>query len=117
MPSWRRRCGRAGLLEKAGLITRSSSPADERSITVTITDPGRALVARLLPAHVEVVSRLLFEPLAQRPQGTHEPADPGARPHARDAAPIRGPAPPRHGATADGWRARAAGSIAATGWL
>ena len=55
----------AGLLEKAALITRSSSPDDERSITVTITDAGRALVARLLPAHVEVVSRLLFEPLSR----------------------------------------------------
>ena len=55
----------ARLLEKAGLITRSASPDDERSITVTITDAGRALVARLLPGHVEVVSRLLFEPLSR----------------------------------------------------
>jgi DNA-binding MarR family transcriptional regulator len=55
----------AGLLEKAGLITRSSSPDDERSTTVTITDAGRALLARLLPGHVEVVSRLLLEPLSR----------------------------------------------------
>src|SRR4051794_17050455 len=34
----------AGLLEKAGLITRSPSPEDERSVTVTITKAGRALL-------------------------------------------------------------------------
>src|SRR5689334_24812847 len=53
----------AGLLEKAGLVTRSPSPDDERSITVTITDAGRALLAKVLPGHVEAVSGLLFEPL------------------------------------------------------
>jgi DNA-binding MarR family transcriptional regulator len=55
----------AGLLERRGLITRSPSPDDERSIEVTITDAGRALVARVLPGHIEVVSRLLFEPLSR----------------------------------------------------
>jgi DNA-binding MarR family transcriptional regulator len=54
----------AGLLERAGLITRTPAVDDERSITVTITDQGRALVAAVLPGHVEVVSRMLFEPLA-----------------------------------------------------
>src|ERR671921_1341524 len=34
----------AGLLEKAGLITREPSPDDERATLVTITDRGRALV-------------------------------------------------------------------------
>src|SRR3954470_19260929 len=53
----------AGLLEKAGLITRSPSPDDERSVTVTITDAGRALLAKVLPGHAEVISGLLFEPL------------------------------------------------------
>jgi len=55
----------AGLLEKRGLISRSPSPQDERGIDVTITDAGRALFARVLPGHVDVVSRLLFEPLAR----------------------------------------------------
>src|SRR6187551_2120511 len=45
----------AGLLDKAGLITRHPSTDDERSTTVTITDAGRAVVARVLPGHVEVV--------------------------------------------------------------
>src|SRR5919198_1123200 len=56
----------AGLLETRGLISRSPSPADERSITVTITDAGRALLARVLPGHIEVVSRLLLEPLSRK---------------------------------------------------
>src|SRR4051794_28848979 len=43
----------AGLLEKAGLIARAQDPDDERGITVTITDAGRALFARVLPGHVE----------------------------------------------------------------
>src|SRR3954453_7864417 len=55
----------AGLLEKAGLVTRTPSPEDERSVTVTITDAGRALLAQVLPGHIEVVSGLLFEPLSR----------------------------------------------------
>ena len=55
----------AGLLEKAGLVTRTPSPDDERSVTVTITDAGRALLAKVLPGHTEVISQLLFEPLSR----------------------------------------------------
>src|SRR5215217_7130251 len=36
----------AGLLEKAGLVTRTQAPDDERFVTVTITDAGRALLAK-----------------------------------------------------------------------
>lgn len=53
----------AGLLEKAGLITRAPSPDDERATLVTITDAGRALVDRVLPGHVQVCRRMLFDPL------------------------------------------------------
>ncbi|MBM9508995.1 MarR family winged helix-turn-helix transcriptional regulator [Actinacidiphila acididurans] len=53
----------AALLEKAGLITRGPSPDDERATLVTITDAGRARVARVLPGHVQVARRLLFEPM------------------------------------------------------
>jgi len=52
----------AGLLEKAGLITRGPSADDERATLVTITDSGRALVDRVLPGHIQV-TRLLFDPL------------------------------------------------------
>jgi DNA-binding MarR family transcriptional regulator len=53
----------AGLLEKAGLITRSSSPDDERATLVAITENGRALFDRVLPGHIQVIRRLLFDPL------------------------------------------------------
>jgi DNA-binding MarR family transcriptional regulator len=53
----------AGLLEKAGLITRGPSPDDERATLVTITDDGRAVFDRVLPGHVQVIRRLLFDPL------------------------------------------------------
>ncbi|MCP2169446.1 MarR family winged helix-turn-helix transcriptional regulator [Goodfellowiella coeruleoviolacea] len=55
----------AGLLEKAGLVVRAPSPEDERVTTVTITDAGRALLAKVLPGHVEVVRGMLFEPLSR----------------------------------------------------
>lgn len=53
----------AGLLEKAGLVERGPSPDDERSILVAITEAGYARVNLVLPGHVEVAKRLLFEPL------------------------------------------------------
>src|ERR671932_844870 len=43
----------AGLLEKAGLVTRSPSPDDERATLVAITGDGRALFLRVLSGHVE----------------------------------------------------------------
>lgn len=55
----------AGLLEKAGLISRSPSPDDERSITVTITDAGRELIEQVLPGHIAVVRQMLLDPLDQ----------------------------------------------------
>src|SRR5213593_176273 len=54
----------AGLLEKRGLVTRASSPEDERVVTVTITDAGRALLGNVLPGHAEVIDHLLFERLS-----------------------------------------------------
>ena len=40
----------AGLLEKAGLITRGPSPDDDRATLVTITAAGLALLGRSCPA-------------------------------------------------------------------
>ncbi|MEP9362503.1 MarR family transcriptional regulator [Nocardioides sp. CN2-186] len=54
----------AGLLEKAGLVVRAPSPDDERSVTVTVTDAGRAVIARVIPGHVEVLRQQLFAPLS-----------------------------------------------------
>ena len=55
----------AALLEKAGLITRGPSLADDRATLVSITDSGRALLGRVMPGHVLVVRRLLLDPLSQ----------------------------------------------------
>lgn len=52
------------LLEREGLVVRAPSPDDERSITVTLTEAGRELLAKVLPGHVEVVNALLFAPLS-----------------------------------------------------
>lgn len=55
-----------GLLERAGLVGRSPSVDDERGVTVTITDAGRAVLARVFPGHVEVLRQLFLEPLSRR---------------------------------------------------
>jgi DNA-binding MarR family transcriptional regulator len=55
----------AGLLEKAGLITRGPSAEDERATLVTITDDGQALLGRVFPGHIEV-TRLLLDPLSDQ---------------------------------------------------
>ncbi|MER6832008.1 hypothetical protein ABT352_38900 [Streptosporangium sp. NPDC000563] len=39
----------AGSLDKRGLITRSPSPGDERSVMAAATAVGRALFAQVLP--------------------------------------------------------------------
>ena len=56
----------AGLLEKAGLVTRAPSRDDERSMTVTITEAGRARLEKVFPGHIEIVRNLLFEPLSRK---------------------------------------------------
>lgn len=53
----------AGLLEKAGLVTRAPSPDDERGVTVTLSEAGRAVLTRVFPGHIGVVRQLLIEPL------------------------------------------------------
>ncbi|RTL69037.1 MAG: MarR family transcriptional regulator [Pseudonocardiaceae bacterium] len=55
----------AGVLEEAGLVTRTPSPDDDRGVTVSVTDAGRELLAAVLPGHVDVVRRLLLQPLSR----------------------------------------------------
>src|SRR4051795_6036899 len=45
----------AQTLEKRGLVTRTPSSDDERSVTVTITDEGRAVLAGVFPGHVAIL--------------------------------------------------------------
>ena len=84
----------AGLLEKAGLITRGPSPDDERATLVTITGNGRALFDRVLPGHTQV-TRMLFDPLTD--DDLHHLGDimTRVRDHMR-ARPPRSAAPRRH---------------------
>ena len=86
----------AGLLEKAGLVTRAPSPDDERGITVTITEAGRARLAQVFPGHIEVVRQMLFAPLpaadVKKLAGLLEPV----RDHMRSIPP-RSAAPRRRG--------------------
>jgi DNA-binding MarR family transcriptional regulator len=56
----------AGLLEKRGLVTRTTSLDDERGVTVTITDTGRALLGKVMPGHAEVIDHLLFQRLSRK---------------------------------------------------
>ena len=77
----------AGLLEKRGLIARAPAPGDERSVMVTLTDAGRSLVGRVLPGHIEVVRRLLFDSLRQRDLATLSGVLGRVRDHMRAAPP------------------------------
>jgi DNA-binding MarR family transcriptional regulator len=54
----------ASLLEKAGLITRAPSSADDRATLVTITDRGRDLLGRVFPGHIQVTRRQLLDALS-----------------------------------------------------
>ena len=87
----------AGLLEKRGLILRAPAPDDERSVIVTVTDAGRALVAQVLPGHIDAVRQLLFDPLRRRDVSTLSDVLGRVREHMR-AAPPRS-ARPRAGRT------------------
>lgn len=55
----------AQTLEKRGLVTRAPSSDDERGITVTITEKGRAVLAGVFPGHIAVLEDLLFAPLSR----------------------------------------------------
>jgi DNA-binding MarR family transcriptional regulator len=77
----------AGLLDKRGLISRSPAPDDERSVIVSVTAQGRALVAQVLPGHIDVVRRLLFDPLHRRDLSTLSGVLGRVRAHIRAAPP------------------------------
>jgi len=77
----------AGLLEKAGLITRAPSVDDERSVTVSITEAGRAVLARVLPGHTEVVRGQLFTTLSRSDAGVLADLLSPVREHMRSAPP------------------------------
>jgi DNA-binding MarR family transcriptional regulator len=53
-----------GQLADRALVAKSSSPDDERSVIVTLTPEGRALLGHVMVGHVQGVKQLLFEPLS-----------------------------------------------------
>ncbi|WP_423463080.1 MarR family winged helix-turn-helix transcriptional regulator [Promicromonospora sp. MS192] len=55
----------AQTLEKRGLVTRTQASDDERGVTVTITQEGRAVLATVFPGHIAVLDDLLFAPLTR----------------------------------------------------
>lgn len=86
----------AGLLEKAGLVTRAPSPDDERGVTVTIADAGRDVLARVFPGHIGVVRQLLIDPLGREDVEALAGLLGTVRDHLR-ATPPRSAAPRRRG--------------------
>ena len=77
----------AGLLEKARLVTRAQSIDDERGVTVTITDAGRAVIAAVLPGHVQVIRDLLLQPITREQVESLFAVLEPAREHMRAAPP------------------------------
>ena len=88
----------AGLLEKAGLITRAPSPDDDRATLVTITDAGLDLLRRVLPGHIRVTRSLLMDPLSQDDLRQLGDIMTRVRDHMR-AQPPRSAAPRKHRST------------------
>ncbi|MGC7101019.1 MarR family winged helix-turn-helix transcriptional regulator [Amycolatopsis lurida] len=77
----------AQTLEKRGLVTRTPSSDDERGITVTITEEGRAVLARVFPGHIAVLDDLLFAPLSRSDIETLADILARARDHMRQTPP------------------------------
>ncbi len=77
----------AGLLEKAGLITRTASPHDQRATVVDITRAGRNRVQKVLPGHIEVVRDLLYGALSDSDVQTLGDLMSRVRDHMRDRPP------------------------------
>ena len=55
----------AQVLEKRGLVTRTPSTDDERSIDVSLTDDGRAVLAKVFPGHIAILNDMLLAPLSR----------------------------------------------------
>lgn len=89
----------AQTLEKRGLVVRTPSVEDERSVTVTLTDEGRAVLGAVLPGHVAVVDDLLLAPLSREDVETLADILGRARDHMRRTPP-RSAAPRRRRASA-----------------
>jgi DNA-binding MarR family transcriptional regulator len=52
-------------LADRGLVVKAPSPEDERSVVVSLTEEGRAVLDHVMRGHVEVVRRLFLAPLSE----------------------------------------------------
>ncbi|SDL74434.1 DNA-binding transcriptional regulator, MarR family [Corynebacterium mycetoides] len=52
-------------LEKRGWVTRATDPSDGRYTLATLTDAGMEKVVATAPGHVDMVRRLVFDPLTK----------------------------------------------------
>ncbi|PJJ73537.1 DNA-binding MarR family transcriptional regulator [Diaminobutyricimonas aerilata] len=91
----------AQLLEQRGLVTRAPSREDERSITVTLTDAGREVLATVFPGHIGIVRSLLFDALSRDEVEALAGALTRVRAHMRSTPP-RSAAPRRRKAAGSG---------------
>jgi DNA-binding MarR family transcriptional regulator len=89
-----------GLLEKAGLVTRAPSADDERSVSVSITDAGRGILATVFPGHIDVLKDLLFAPLSRADVAALAGPLSAVRDHLRSTPP-RSAAPRRRRGTSE----------------
>ncbi len=51
----------AGQLEGRGLVARRASTDDDRAVLLHLTPDGKALLARILPAHITLVRELFID--------------------------------------------------------
>ncbi|MFE5338715.1 MarR family winged helix-turn-helix transcriptional regulator [Isoptericola sp. NPDC056578] len=77
----------AGLLEKAGLVTRARHPEDQRATLVEITAAGRGRVEQVMPGHLEAVRRMLFDQLSDADLAALADVLPRVRDHMRALPP------------------------------
>ena len=60
-------------LEAAGYVERTACPVDRRGLEALLTDKGRELVERVLPAHLESIERHVTGPLCGQLERLAEP--------------------------------------------
>lgn len=59
------------LLER-GLVERDTDPRDRRVVLARLTDAGAQKAAEVLPGHLDILQRLLVEPLNERQRAALE---------------------------------------------
>jgi DNA-binding MarR family transcriptional regulator len=89
-----------GLLETEGFVSRAPAVDDERSVTVSLTDAGRSVLARVFPGHIQVLRRLFFAPLSAADVAALASSLGAVRDHLRSTPP-RSAAPRRRGRRAE----------------